>query len=110
MRTAMKVMVRIVMIVVLLAIGFAVGFPMGRETGFLTGSEWAMLQASIVAREAGMSMPVTYEDGRLHVVVKQPQYRLYHLARQRATLGTGTVGLRTPGAEEAERVAPLAGD
>jgi hypothetical protein len=73
------------LIVVLLAIGFAIGFPLGREAGFMTGSEWAIVQAEIVAREAGMSMPVTLEEGQLHVVVKQPQ-DLYRRAQQRAAL------------------------
>ncbi len=57
----------------------------------MTGSEWAMVQAEIVAREAGMSMPVTLEeDGRLHIVVKQPE-DLYRRARQRAALSIAGV-------------------
>ncbi len=85
MRTAAKVIVRIVVIMVLFAIGFAVGFPLGRQTGFLTGSEWAIVQAAIAAKEAGVTMPVTFEDGQMHVVVKQPE-GIYQRARQRAAL------------------------
>ncbi len=87
MKTIVRIIVRIVMIMVLLSIGFAVGFPMGRQAGFMTGSEWAMVQAAIVAREAGRSMPVIYEDGLLHIVVKQPE-DLYRRARHRAELDT----------------------
>ncbi len=86
MRTIARIIVRVAGILVLLAIGFAVGFPLGRQTGFMTGSEWAIVQAAIVAREAGKSMPVTFEDGQLHIVVKQPE-DLYQRARQRAALG-----------------------
>ncbi len=86
MRTIARIIVRVAGILVLLAIGFAVGFPLGRQTGFMTGSEWAIVQAAIVAREAGRSMPVTFEDGQLHIVVKQPE-DLYLRARQRAALG-----------------------
>ena len=90
MRTAGRIIVRIVVIVILLAVGFAAGFPVGRQAGFMTGSEWAMVQAEIVAREAGMSMPVTLEDGELHIVVKQPE-DLYRQARQRAALSLAEV-------------------
>ena len=99
MRTAARIIVRIVVIVILLAIGFAAGFPVGREAGFMTGSEWAMVQAEIVAREAGMFMPVTLEDGQLHIVVKQPE-DLYRRARQRAGLSLTEVRLVRADREE----------
>ena len=56
----------------MLALGFAIGFPMGKSVGFNTGSEWAIIQAEIVAREAGMFMPVHLEDGVFRVKLKQP--------------------------------------
>ena len=56
----------------LLALGFAIGYPMGKSVGFNTGSEWAIIQAEIVAREAGMFMPVHLEDGVFRVKLKQP--------------------------------------
>ncbi len=102
MRTAARIIVRIVLIVILLAIGFAAGFPVGREAGFMTGSEWAIVQAEIVAREAGRSMPVTLEDGQLHLVVKQPD-DLYRRARQReARSGAAVRIVRTDGQESGE--------
>ncbi len=102
MRTVARIIVRIVVIAILLAIGFAAGFPMGRQAGFMTGSEWAIVQAEIVAREAGRSMPVTLEDGQLRVVVKQPE-DLYRRARQRAGLSLAEVRIvRCGGGEQGE--------
>jgi hypothetical protein len=72
MKIAMKIIERIIMVLVLLAAGFALGFPIGKQSGFATGSEWAIVQADIAAREAGVFMPVSFEEGQIHVVVKQP--------------------------------------
>jgi hypothetical protein len=69
--------------IVLLLVGFAAGFPVGRSTGFTTGSEWSLVQAHLLAREAGVFMPVNYKEGAFHVVMKQPR-RLHKGARERA--------------------------
>jgi len=89
-RIIFQIIVRIIVIAVLLAVGFAIGFPMGQQAGFMTGSEWAIVQAGIIAREAGMSMPVTLEEGEMHIVVRQPQ-DLYRRARERAALDIASV-------------------
>jgi hypothetical protein len=57
--------------IAILILVFAVGFSMGRSTGFETGSTWALKQADIVAREAGLFMPVYLRDGSFRVVIKQ---------------------------------------
>ena len=67
----------------LLMLGFAVGFPIGQRSGFTTGSEWSLMHANLLAREAGVFMPVSYKDGAFHVVVKQPRH-LYKKAHQLA--------------------------
>ena len=72
MKIATRITMRIIMILALLAAGFAVGFPIGQQNGFATGSEWAIVQADIAAREAGVFMPFSFEEGQIHVVVKQP--------------------------------------
>jgi hypothetical protein len=72
-----------VLVVALLSVGFAAGFPIGQSIGFATGSEWSLVQADIVAREAGVFMPVTYKEGAFRVVIKQPQH-LYKKAWQLA--------------------------
>ncbi len=43
------------------------------------GSEWAMVQAEIYAREAGLDMPVIYDNGQFRVILKQPRH-LYRRA------------------------------
>ena len=58
----------------LLLAGFAAGFPVGQSVGFSTGSEWAILQADLLAKEVGLSMPINYEKGKFRVVVKQPRH------------------------------------
>jgi hypothetical protein len=62
---------RIVLILGLLATGFAMGFPVGQQKGFDSGSEWAIVQAGMAAREAGMELPFSLEDGQIRVVVRQ---------------------------------------
>jgi hypothetical protein len=80
----MKILASIMIAVALLLTGLAVGFEKGKVTGFETGSEWAILQAGLLAREAGVYMPVQLDENGLRVVVKQPR-GLYKKARQRAT-------------------------
>ena len=81
----MKVLIRIVLAVVLLVAGFAAGFPVGKSVGFTTGSEWALVQANILARESGLFMPVSFEDGQFRVVIKQPR-NFYRRAWQLADM------------------------
>jgi hypothetical protein len=83
MKIMLKITMRTAMAIALLVAGFAAGFPVGQRMGFTTGSEWAIVQADIVAREAGLSMPVNFEDGTFRVVVRQApdlQKKVWHLA------------------------------
>ena|SRR3990172_9641401 len=70
----MKIIIHISLALALLIAGFAAGFPAGKSAGFTSGSEWALLQANIVAREAGVFMPVSLSEGQLRVVIKQPRH------------------------------------
>jgi len=79
MKIIQKTIIRMIIIAALLVAGFAAGFPIGQTMGFSTGSEWAIFQADIVAREAGLLMPITYEEGKFRVIVKQPRH-LHRLA------------------------------
>jgi len=69
----MKKLIRVLLVIVLLGAGAAIGFPMGQHYGFLRGSEWALVQADILAREAGVFMPVRFEQDKFHVVLPQPK-------------------------------------
>lgn len=69
----MKILTRIVLAIMLLIAGFAAGFPAGKSAGFESGSEWALVQANVLAREAGVFMPVSLNEGKLRVVVRQPR-------------------------------------
>jgi hypothetical protein len=69
----MKTLTRITCVVVLLAIGFAAGFPIGSTVGFTKGSEWALVQAAVLAKEAGLFMPVGFNGGMFRVILKQPR-------------------------------------
>jgi hypothetical protein len=71
MKIILKIVIRTVLGIVLLFAGFAVGFPVGQHMGFTTGTEWAIMQVDILAREAGVHMPINFEEGAFHVVVKQ---------------------------------------
>src|SRR5512139_711078 len=78
-----KIIPQIALSLVFLGAGFAAGFPVGKDAGFTTGSEWALMQANLLAREAGVFMPVSLEQGQFRVVVKQPRglyKRAWHLA------------------------------
>ncbi len=59
--------------ITLLLIGLAVAFQIGRSAGFKTGSEWALVQADILAREAGLFMPVYLDGNNFRIVIKQPR-------------------------------------
>ena len=86
----MKIVVRLVIAVVLLSAGFAAGLPVGQGMGFTSGSEWALVQANVLAREAGLFMPVYMEEGSFRVVMPQPR-SLHRRARQLAELYPGNV-------------------
>ncbi len=70
----MKILSGIAISVLLIVVGFAAGFPVGKSIGFETGSEWALVQAKILAREADSFMPVYLADGEFRVVIKQPRH------------------------------------
>lgn len=70
----MKILSGIAIAVLLIVVGFAAGFPVGKSIGFETGSEWALVQAKILAREADSFMPVYLADGEFRVVIKQPRH------------------------------------
>ncbi len=72
-----------VLAIALLMVGFAAGFPVGQTSGFSTGCEWAIIQADILARQAGVSMPVSFNDGQFRVVLRQPRH-VYRKAWQLA--------------------------
>lgn len=57
----------------LLLVGFAGVFQIGKSIGFKTGSEWALVQADILAREEGLFMPVYMDDDNFRLVIKQPR-------------------------------------
>jgi len=69
----MKIITRMVLAIALLVAGFAAGFPIGKSMGFAMGGEWAFVQADILARESGVFMPVSYEEGRFRVIIRQPR-------------------------------------
>jgi hypothetical protein len=79
----MKILIQMILASVLVVAGFAAGFPIGKSVGFTTGSEWALVQADLIARESGLFMPVSFEDGRFRVTIKQPRH-LYKRAWQLA--------------------------
>jgi hypothetical protein len=79
------IVLRVIVVLGLLAMGFAVGFPTGQQKGFENGSEWAIVQAEMAAREAGMVLPFALEDGQIRVVVRQSP-DLHKWARKQAEL------------------------
>lgn len=81
----MNIITQTVLSLTLVGAGFAAGFPVGKDAGFTTGSEWALVQANLLAQEAGVFMPVSLEQGQFRVVVKQPR-NLYKRAWQLADL------------------------
>lgn len=98
-----KVLVTILISLVLVVLAFGIGFQSGRSSGFETGSQWALMQASIVAREAGFFMPVYLDEGSFRLVVKQ-RHGLYKKAWQQAdhyeeARAGNDLSPREPGAE-----------
>ena len=85
MKIASLIILRIALILGLLATGFAVGFPVGQHKGFDRGSEWAIVQANIAAREAEMDLPFALEDGQITVTVRQSP-DLHKWAKKQAAL------------------------
>jgi len=79
----MKKALGILLIIFLVLFGFAIAFQFGQIIGFDAGSEWAIVQADIVAREAGVFMPVYMRDGSFRVVLKQ-QPGVYKRAQRTA--------------------------
>ncbi len=59
-------------LIVLLLACIGISFQTGKNAGFKSGSEWALVQAEIVAQEAGVFMPVYMKDGKFRVVLRQP--------------------------------------
>lgn len=72
-KTITKTIKKTVGVGLLIALGFAAGFPIGNIIGFARGSEWALVQADILARESGLHMPVCLNDGDFCVIMKQPR-------------------------------------
>jgi hypothetical protein len=68
----MKKLSRAATITAVLLGGLGAAFQVGKTVGFQTGSEWALVQADIVAREAGLFMPVYMEGDNFRVVLRQP--------------------------------------
>jgi hypothetical protein len=77
----MRIVVHLVIIMTILALGFATGFQVGQSDGFSLGSEWALMQAELLAREEGLFMPIRYDDGQFRVILRQPHH-LYRRAWQ----------------------------
>jgi len=80
-----RVILHTAIAVFLLSAGLAAGFATGQSMGFSKGSEWAIMQAGIIAEEAGEFMPVSYEDGSFRVVIQQPR-GLYRQAQRVAAM------------------------
>ncbi len=87
----MKLASKMAIAIVLILVGFAAGFPIGRSTGFTTGSEWALVQADIAAREAGVFMPVYLRDNDFRIVIRQPR-NLHKRARHLAEINDDQTG------------------
>lgn len=105
MKTFMKLLINIILVIVLLTVGFAAGFPVGQSRGFTNGCEWAIMQANILAREAGLTMPVSLIDGQFRVILKQPGH-IYQRAWQLAD----KYDEETPSMKNQERLAVAVGN
>lgn len=68
----MKKLFKAALKIMLLVFLLSTAFHSGKRAGFRTGSEWAILQAGIVAREAGLTLPVYLHNGAFRVVLRQP--------------------------------------
>jgi len=60
-----------ILIVLCISIGIAIGHPIGKHEGFESGAEWAMFQASIIAKEEGIDIPVTYSEKCFKLTIKR---------------------------------------
>ncbi len=102
----MKITAGIMVAAALVFLGFAAGFPVGKSIGFETGSEWAIVQADLLAREAGVFMPVYLDEGKFRVVVKQPRdlhRKAWHLAddhHSRTGILDSVSGMEGPGLDQ----------
>ncbi|HEX9021112.1 MAG TPA: hypothetical protein VF903_07615 [Nitrospirota bacterium] len=72
MKNLANIIIHVILAIAFLLVGFAAGLPIGQSMGFSTGTEWALVQAGIVAREAGVFMPVNFEEGQFRVILRQP--------------------------------------
>lgn len=84
----MNIITQTALSLILVGAGFAAGFPVGKDAGFTAGSEWALMQANLLAREAGVFMPVSLEQGQFRVVIRQPRdlyKRAWELADEEET-------------------------
>lgn len=104
----MKTIIRIAVIMALLVAGFAAGYPIGQSRGFVTGSEWALVQAEIFVREAGIFMPVNYEDGQFRIILQQPKH-LYRNAWKLADLHEDELASGNASDSDANECAPESG-
>ncbi len=95
----MKNIIRIVSVIVLLSLGFAAGFPIGQSRGFTTGSEWAFVQASLIAREMDLFMPINFVEGHFEIILKQPRGH-FQRARQLAEKYGANVVYESKGEKE----------
>ncbi len=68
----MKKISIIMALTTLLLACIGISYQTGKNDGFRSGSEWALVQAEIVAGEAGVFMPVYMKDGKFRVVLRQP--------------------------------------
>ncbi len=107
----MRIATGAVVAICLLLVGFTAGVSIGRISGFTAGSEWALLQADILAREAGVFMPVSLNDGNFKIIIRQPRniYRNAwkladrHFAEQ-AAKSAGSTGATRRGAADVPAV------
>ncbi len=106
MKTFIHLLSITVLAIALLMIGFAAGFPVGQSSGFATGCEWAIIQADILAREAGVSMPVSFNDGQFRVILRQPPH-VYRKAWQLADKYEETMSNEENNERESVQVAKL---
>jgi hypothetical protein len=106
MKTLIKILSITVLAIALLMIGFAAGFPIGQSNGFATGCEWAIIQADILAREAGLTMPVSFIDGQFRVVLRQPGH-VYRKAWQLADKYEETMSNKENNEKKSVQIAKL---
>lgn len=104
----MNIITQTALSLTLVGAGFAAGFPIGKDAGFTTGSEWALMQANLLAREAGVSMPVSLEQGQFRVVIRQPR-GLYKRAWQLADEAEEKASLLNDGERSLAETIQLAG-